>query len=188
MSVWTTKSLDRDRDYIVLKHSLPVNTKVMGVKFREGYAVVENQSKIYFQLKQIPLLKTAREYPLTFLKKLPFITRSADVRTIYGQDVYRHYTDQLVKELEMAKIEEKAKQEEQHINNGELCTFRNMGHRPDDLCKNHRLKESPSGHCFKHLLHDPKLDVTIPMAMTPDDKKKLTLKVLRNIEKYTKGE
>lgn len=99
MSVWTTKSLDRDKIYIVIQHSLKgVNYVVNGVKFRNSYAVVEKDSKVYHSLKKVPVLRLAKEFPLTYLKKLSFITRPIDIKTVYGQDVYRRFLEEETKE------------------------------------------------------------------------------------------
>jgi len=131
MSVWTTKSLDRDRNYIVIKHSLKgVNNIINGVKFRDGYAVVEKGSKTYFNLKKIPNLKFSKEFPLMYLLKLPFITKILDIKTVFGQDVYRTFLKQwqehqhlqalqkqkeekLLEQLELAKREEQIKLKDQ---------------------------------------------------------------------------
>ena len=190
MSVWTTKSLGRDRDYIVIKHTVPnVNNIIMGIRFRGGYAVVEANSKTYHQLKKIPILRDCQEYPLLFLQKLPFITRSADVRLIYGVDVFTQYTRKLIEANKVKEKEQKQQEETEHLTSGEFCTYRILeGPSKGKLCSFNRLKESPSGYCFRHLIQDPKLDVVIPMAMTNADRKKLTLKVLRNIEQHIKSE
>lgn len=92
MSVWTTRSQNRDRNYVVLQHSLRgVNYVVNGVRFRDSYAVVEKGSKTYSALKRVPVLRSAKEFPLTHLAKLAFISRQSDIKTVYGQDVYLSY-------------------------------------------------------------------------------------------------
>lgn len=92
MSIWTTRRLDRDREYIVLRHPLKgINNIVNGVKFRDGYAVVAKDSKSHHYLKKIPVLRKALELPLTHLKKLKFITRISDIKMVYGEDVYLKY-------------------------------------------------------------------------------------------------
>jgi hypothetical protein len=131
VSVWTTKSLESDRNYIVLQHTLKgVNYIVNGIKFRESYAVVEKNSKTYTMLKRIPVLRGSREYPLSYLKNLPFITRLADIKMVYGQDVYRRFLEEedksrktealvleqeteLLKNLEIEKRKEDIKLKEQ---------------------------------------------------------------------------
>jgi len=92
MSVWTTRSQNRDRNYIVFQHSLRgVNYVVNGVRFRDSFAVVEKHSKTYNALKRVPVLRAAKEFPLTHLANLSFISRQSDIKTVYGQDVYLHY-------------------------------------------------------------------------------------------------
>lgn len=113
MSVWTTKALDRARNYIVFQHTLRgVNYVVNGVRFRDSYAVVEKNSKTYHNLKKVPVLRSSKEYPLTYLSKLSFITRQSDIRVVYGQDVYVSFLREQEKEqaeqhaiVELQKLE-----------------------------------------------------------------------------------
>lgn len=112
MSVWTTKSLDRTRNYIVIQHTLRgVNYVINGIRFRESYAVVEKNSKTYHGLKRIPVLKASREYPLIHLAKLPFITRQVDIKMVYGQDVYVNF----LREFEKDQVTQKALAELQKL-------------------------------------------------------------------------
>ena len=112
MSVWTTKSLERDKVYVVVQHTLKgVNYVVNGVKFRNSYAVVEKDSKVYHSLKKVPVLRSAKEYPLTYLKKLSFITRTVDIKTVYGQDVYRRFLEEEQKEKLAQESAAKAEKE-----------------------------------------------------------------------------
>lgn len=114
MSVWSTKAFDKERNYIVLQHSLRgVNYVINGIRFRNSYAVVEKDSKTYFNLKRVPVLRAAKEYPLTYLAKLPFITRHQDIKMVYGQDVYVSFLREFEKEnaeqaalVELQKLEE----------------------------------------------------------------------------------
>lgn len=118
MSVWSTKSLGRDRDYIVLQHTLKgVNYVINGVKFRDSYAVVERDSKTYYMLKRVPVLRGAKEFPITYLSSLRFITRQSDIKTIYGQDVYSVFLTRQSAKLEADKAEAEIKrlQEEDAI-------------------------------------------------------------------------
>jgi hypothetical protein len=190
MSVWTTKSLNKNSNYILIKHNLPhVNNNIMGVKFRDSFAVVDKDSKIYNQLKKVPILKNAQELPLDFLKKLPFITRSSDVKLVYGVDVYNAYIKSITK---ATKEEQKQKIEEaeyKHFNESNLCHFRyteniNKG----QLCQGEKLEESPSQYCFRHLLQDPFIDIKTTMPITREGKIKLTKQILKNIENHIKAD
>jgi uncharacterized protein (UPF0335 family) len=112
MSVWTTKALDRDRNYIVIKHSLKgVNHIVNGVKFRDSYAVVEKDSKTYFNLKRVPNLKATKEFPLLYLLELPFITKISDIKTVYGQDVYRTFLKQWQNKQQLQALQKQQEEE-----------------------------------------------------------------------------
>lgn len=190
MSTWTTKSSGRDRNYIVLKHSLPhINNIIMGVKFRDGFAVVEKNSKIYCQLKRMPLLKNSREFPLEFLNELNFITRSSDVKLIYGVDVYNCYVKAITRSSNEKKILDKKEEERWHLEDSDKCHFRYLhGSNKGQLCRGMRLKESPSKYCLNHLLYDPKLNIGTTIPVTKTDRAKLALKIIKNIKSYIKNE
>lgn len=183
MSVWSTRSSGRDRDYILLKHPLRgVNYIIKGVKFRESYAVVEKNSKTYNELLKMPLLKSCQEYDLLFLRKLKFITRSADVRMVYGEDVYRFYVQKLQAELEKEAVVEHQVKEEIHLSS-ELCKHRTA---QDMLCKFPALEVSPSGFCKHHILDDPKLPelgIAVPRFIPKKEKVEAKEKVIRQLEK-----
>lgn len=114
MSIWTTRKLDRDREYIVMRHPLRgINNIINGVKFRDSYAVVEKGSKVYHYLKKIPVLRKAEEYPLTHLRYLHFVNRTSDVKMVYGEDVYSKFLKaeedaKLAEELAIKQAQEEA--------------------------------------------------------------------------------
>ncbi len=114
MSQWTTKSRPGVRDYIVIKHFLRnVNYKINGVTFRDGYGVVERNSKAHRALRLIPFFKNGKELPLTELRNLKFITKTSDVRSVYGMDVYTHFlaAETALKEKQTKDAEEAAIQQ-----------------------------------------------------------------------------
>lgn len=188
MSVWTTKALSRDKEYIVLKHKLRgINYVVQGIKFRDGYAVVEKNSKSYFMLKKMPILQSAQEFPLIHLRKLKFVTRTADVKMIFGQDVYRHYLNALSRELNKESDDKRLQEELEHIDLGG-CAVRGQN---GELCQHDALPESPSGYCKLHILDDPRLKdagVTIPKYVTKEEKAPLKEKVIKQLNKQRKEE
>lgn len=197
MSVWTTKSKDRDCNYVLIKHFLPgINYKVNGVKFRGGFAVVEKGSKLYYSLKKLPQLKNAPEYDLLYLGKLPFITRTSDIKTVYGEDVYQKYLTMLeyskteeYKKIQ-EKIEEQKKEEEkEHLSEESVkCHYRLSN---GNLCKNEVDELSPSKYCTVHLLEDPKLSdfgIMIPLAVPKHRRKDLKKKVRNKLKKLLKEE
>jgi hypothetical protein len=155
MSVWTTKSFEKDREYIILKHTLPnVNNVINGVKFRGGYAVVEKDSKTYFSLKRLPILRKSKELPLVFLRKLPFITRSLDIKVVFGSEVYIKFLVEENKLKAIEKTNDSIEQDANHIFDNKQCKFLRTN---QEFCKEEMLVESPSGYCWKHILQDPKL-------------------------------
>lgn len=183
MSVWTTKALSTDKHYVVLKHKLKgINYVVQGVKFRDSYAVVEKGSKTYSMLLRMPIFHGCQELPLVYLRKLKFITRASDVKTIYGQDVYRHYLrvldEQIIEEQEQQKVEEVLA----HTSEGK-CNF--IG-KTGELCSHEALRNSPSHYCKLHILEDAKLQdygIKVPGFITKQEKAELKEKVIKQLNK-----
>lgn len=174
--VWTTKKLDRDREYVVVRHSLRgINYNIKGVKFRDGYAVVEKDSKVYYELKKMKPCAVVQEYSLDFITKLPFITRSKDIQMVFGKDVYHHYVTKLLNL-------QKEKEVEEH-KTSDKCQY--LAEK-DKYCKNKAYKYSPSQYCATHILQDPKLvdlGIELPTKVYgKDNKKELREKVLEYLE------
>lgn len=191
MSVWLTRASEKDREYIVLKHTLKgANYAMNGVQFRGGYAVVEKDSKTYFTLKKIPVLKSAEEYPLIFLRKLPFITRALDVKLVYGADVYVKYLKQLDLELNkeheqklVEQQQEKIDKEKAHVED-KFCCYRTIKSNGKDLCKEKALDQSPSGYCLRHILEEPKLQelgIEVPRFIHKQEKWAMKEKVAKQL-------
>ena len=187
MSVWTTTSTGRDRDFIVLKHTLRgVNYVINGVKFRHGYAVVEKNSKTYRDLKRIPVLKAAAEHPLTFLRKLSFITRPLDVKIVYGAEVFAQYLKELDKELNKEAVEKKVEQEIKHVVEEKLCSYKTV---KNELCKEKCLEQSPSGYCMRHILEEPRLlelGIEVPKFIPKKEKWETKQKVAEELASLKK--
>ena len=194
MSVWTTSSSGRDRNYIVLKHTLRgVNYIINGIKFRHGYAVIEKGSKTYNTLKRIPVLKAAQEFPLVFLRKLSFITRPLDVKLVYGADVFVQYLKVLEAELAVEAQNKKIKIEIEHIATAK-CAHRTMTtngkvFEENPLCSHDSLEQSPTGYCMRHILYDPKLvelGIEVPKFIEKKKKQAMREKVAAELTKLKK--
>lgn len=181
--VWSTKYLGRHRDYVVIRHQLrDTEGMIGGVKFRQGYCVVEKNSRYYKTIKQLPYLKNSSEMPLHVLKTLPFIFRDKDVEMVFGRDVYIHYM-QAMKAFNEAKQQlEEVKAVEAHVHDNLHCKYvRENG----GLCKNPLIEASPSLYCSSHLLLDPKLPEvigeTIPKYLDSKEKKAWKEKVMKKL-------
>ena len=175
----------RPGDFVVIKHSLKdINGNVGGVKFRGGYAVVERNSKAYKLIKSLPLIKNQADLPLIHLRKLPFITRTLDVKLIYGPNVYIKYLEELHKEVEEENVIAKEEAEVVHKEKHNLCAYKTPN---GNLCANEALSTSPSKFCKRHLLDDPKIEevtgLKIPKRLTNQEKKEWKEKALNRLEK-----
>lgn len=175
----------RPGDFVVIKHTLKdVNGNIAGVKFRGGYAVVEKNSKTYKAIKSLPLIKNQPDLPLITLRTLPFITRTIDVKIIFGAAVYSKYLAELHKEIEVEEVIAKEEAAIEHVEKHKLCVFKTV---KGELCTMEALVLSPGGYCKRHLLEDPKVGeasgLTIPKRLTSAEKKEWKEKVINRLEK-----
>ncbi len=182
---WNTKtSLKRVKEYVVLQHRLSdMNGNIAGVKFRGGYAVVEKGSKQYLSLRQLPLLRNGPEFPIIHLRKLRFITRTLDIKMIFGPDVYYHYLTELNKVLEAEQEVKEAEAEVAHVEKHSLCSHKTG---KGTMCQYPAMNKSPSKYCKMHILNDPKLNelgVVLPSKMTKEEKKKYRELVIAKLER-----
>ena len=185
MSALPAIKLDRDREFILLKHKLrDLNGFINGVKFRGGIAAVVKGSKNYHILRKLPLIN--EELPLIYLKNLKFITRTSDVGLIYGKKVYNQYIHELANELAKTETARTEIDESEHVKKG-LCNFR-VG--SGNLCKQQALEVSPSGYCRMHILQDPRLkefEIEVP-RLSKVEKKQWKKKVIKQLTKLKKKE
>lgn len=173
-------------DYVVLKHKLnDMNGSLLGVQFRGGYAVVIRGSKLYTQLKQLPLLRGQPEFELPHLRNVKFITRSLDINSIFGPQVYNAYMAQIQPTLEKEQIQKEEKKIEIHTEAKGLCS---SGTVLGEMCRFPALANSPSGYCRKHILTDPKLEalgIHVP-KLTKQERDEYKDKVLAQLDKLAK--
>lgn len=181
----TTKSLERDNEFVVIKHALKdMNGNLVGVRFRGGYAVVQKGSKTYNQLKMLPLVKNQPEFPLIHLRKLPFIVNAKQVELIYGPVVYREYLKVLHAEIDKEVFEREEKAAEEHVEVQRKCSY--IPPSTGKLCQHDAHEKSPSGYCKLHLLDDPKLSevgIVVPKRMTKQQKREFKEKVASKLDK-----
>lgn len=93
---FSTKKLREARSgtkYVLLRHPLKVtgNVWIMGVKFCNGYGIVEKDSKVHKNIARSPIFKKHKSFGLEFLSKAGF--RVKDVLVIWGKDIYYNYLD-----------------------------------------------------------------------------------------------
>lgn len=156
MRYYNSKNIERE--YIVVKHQLRgVDIEILGVRYREGYAVVAKDSKEYTRLCQIKLAVTA-EYPLIKLRTLKCITNNAQVKTIWGQHIYKAYLKAIKANrddlLELSKTT-KAPIEVLELNTAQCSQATKAG----DQCKNNSI--DGSHFCKKHIHFDARIAAKI---------------------------
>lgn len=191
---WSTRSSDRDRNFIVIRHKLrETDGLISGIKFRGGYGVVDKNSRYYHSLQKLPLLKNQPEYPLTHLSTLSFIPRSSEIKLVYGEEVYRHFLLAVKKEREaQEEIVTKAAEAVKLVNQAErLEKVELVGRcefiaKSDYQCKNEKHPKSLEGFCKNHILQDKttakSVGVKLPGMLTTSQKKELKKKILQRLD------
>lgn len=94
MEPFRPKPVRLGKKFIVIQHPLRDfgASNVMNVRFRHGYAVVEEGSKAHRMLVRSPLMKGCRELPLDFLQKVRFFNTKT-INRLFGKEVYHAYLD-----------------------------------------------------------------------------------------------
>ena len=138
-------TLNKDIEFIVIQHKIKgTNTEMLGIRYRDGYAVVAKNSKEHVRLRNVPRA-ICNEYPITYLRQLKFITNTRDIGYIWGRAVQQYY---------LAKLEAKILEPE------EMVLFPEKPHckgfnKDNSACGNDKL--NCSDYCRKHLFLDKRL-------------------------------
>lgn len=175
MSRYYTKS-NTDREFIVVKHKLTkIETTVMGVRYREGYAVVEKDSKVYKSLKTMKMA-IDKEFPITYLDTLGCVVNDRQIQYIWGKEIYNYFLSQ---KLNSESTQPEALREAQ-------AKLPFCEHIKDDgvQCKSKALKVSD--YCRSHLQSDERLVedfAAMPKYMEKADRKKYIDKLIKKLEK-----
>jgi hypothetical protein len=192
MTLWSTRTIDsnREKNYVVIKHKLrDINGLIHGVKFRGGYGVIDKNTKRYNEIRKYPFLKNTPEFPIIFLRKLKFVTRTKDVKEIWGQDVYHYYVKALTEVVAEEKVVKVAEEEKVHVQVHNKCSHRTKA--DGTLCMRDPLPGSPMRYCYKHILEDPiveTLNIKKPGIMTKADKVVYIQKIMKKLQKPFKAE
>lgn len=146
-------------EYIVVKHQLGLSTNIMGIRYIDGFGVVAKDSKEHKRLKQIRMA-VVDEYPITFLTKVKSVINNAQIKAIWGSDVYRcflqHQTKKEAKPVQLQEVVE---------------TPRCSGHKKDgNQCGSMSLKDFD--HCRAHIEQDLKIQPFIKDMKTMPSKEK----------------
>lgn len=197
MSFWVSKTINKSNldnyKYVLLKHRIRgFNGNVCGVKFRDGYCAIIENSKVHYMLRRTSALTKEEPMPLLFLKELKFINRLDDVKTIYGAEVFFHFMREY-EAFRQGKLEKEAKKETENKLQEEKEHLENLGchYRLNTglLCSREAEKYSPSKYCTYHLLLDPKLDelgIKFPSFIARDEKKKVKNSVIRQLKEINR--
>jgi len=184
MSYWNARKQE-DEKYVVVRHKLHAfNGHVNGIRFRDGFGVLIKDSKEYNIIKKLPLINSSEEYALEHLLTLKCITRDRDVETIFGKDVFEHYSK--IKN-HILKTEMELKKEfdyEEHVKKG-LCSFIKPN---GDSCGLTAYEHSLRKVCKLHILEDKelieKLNMSLPdKDLNRDEQKKYRARIFKKFDK-----
>lgn len=150
-----------NREYIVVKHQLTgITTEILGIRYMDGFGVVAKDSKEHKRLKQVRMA-VIDEYPITFLTKIKSVINKAQIKVIWGSDVYRCFL----------KHEKSKEAKPEHIQKA-VETPRCIGVKADgNQCGSMALRDFR--HCRAHIEQDEKLQPLIKdMKMMPVKEKR----------------
>jgi len=151
-----------NREYIVVKHQISgISTEILGIRYMDGFGVVAKDSKEHKRLKQVRMA-VVDEFPITYLSKVKSVINKAQIKAIWGPDIYRCYLAHAdKKEAQPAPLREAT----------ELP--RCSGTKADgSQCKSAALRDFK--HCRTHIESDAKLKPFIKdMKMMPVKEKRL---------------
>lgn len=165
MRYYASKRITK-QEFIVVKHSLPhFENTVIGVRYREGYAVVAKESPEHKNLKKMRPKAVVKELPITFLENLKSVINDKQVEYIWGKIVYQYY---LKKKSQQESGIEKV---QEGLNKLPTCAGETQDGTP---CKNKIIKGSE--YCRKHIYLDPRLKEDFEkMPMLPKKEKKIRI-------------
>lgn len=149
------------REYIVVKHQLPgINTEVLGIRYVDGFGVVARGSKEHLRLKQIRMA-VSDEFPITFLSKVKSVINRAQIKVLWGADVYRCFLQHTAnKEAQPESIKNA-------VETAFCCATKADG----TPCKTSSLRDFK--HCRAHIEKDDKLQPLIKdMKMMPSTERR----------------
>lgn len=149
------------REYIVVKHQLNgINTEILGIRYVDGFGVVARGSKEHNRLKQVRMAITD-EYPITYLTKIKSVINKAQIKVLWGSDVYRCFLQH-----EEAK-EAKPEPLREAVETPFCCGTTAAG----EPCKTAALRDFK--YCRAHIEEDPKLQPFIKdMKMMPTQERR----------------
>lgn len=149
------------REYIVVKHQLPgITTDILGIRYIDGFGVVARGSKEHLRLKQIRMA-VVDEFPITFLTKVKAVINKAQIKAIWGSDVYRCFLQHEARKDDKPEALANAVETP-------FCSGLKSDGQP---CQSQSLRDFK--HCRAHIEQDEKLQPYIKdMKMMPVNEKR----------------
>ena len=163
---YTARKGKSKKNFVVIKAPIRDmgNCWKFGVKFCQGYGIVEKDSKIYYAVTRSLLFKGFKELPLAFLLK---VFKSKDIELIFGRDIYLHYLDAVqltssqvknrigdsgvaIRTPKQVTLETKITPEQPVIEAVKCSYIKANG----TVCGNSGTPASKLGYCFGHLRYD----------------------------------
>lgn len=157
------------REYIVVKHQLPgITTEILGIRYIDGFGVVAKGSKEHLRLRQVRMA-IVDEFPITFLTKVKAVINKAQIKVIWGSDVYRCFLQH------EAKKEAKPEALQSAVETPFCCAIKSDGQQ----CSSSALRDFK--HCRAHIEQDEKIIPLIKdMKMMPvNEKRKFITEVIQ---------
>lgn len=92
MSRYYGVKLKKDTEFIVVQHTFKgFEGEILGVKYRQGYAVVVKDSKTHKDLNKIRPRPIKAEFKITHLDNVSCVINPRQIQYIWGKAVYDYY-------------------------------------------------------------------------------------------------
>lgn len=145
-----------------------MSSTVMGIKYMDGYGVVAKDSKEHKRLRSIRMA-VVDEYPITYLRHIKSVINKAQIKAIWGADIYRCYLEH------EARLEKQPEALKEVVEQPRCCAVKSDGNK----CKSAALKDFK--HCRVHIEMDEKIKPFIQdMKMMPvKEKRKFITEVIQ---------
>lgn len=168
MSRYYDVKLKKDHEFIVVKHSLPgYEGEIHGVKYRQGYAVVIKNSRVYRDLKKIRPFAIKEEHDICKLADIKCVINERQIQYIWGKAVYDYYKQVKFKTDNPSDIRT-------IMENKESCAALTAKGTP---CQNKVVDGST--YCIKHIQLDERIKEDCEkMGKMPVKEKKILLRKL----------
>ena len=168
MSRYYGIKINKNAEFIVIQHAIRgFEGELLGVKYRQGYAVVVKGSKTHKDLNKIKPRPVKAEFNITHLDNLECVINPRQIQYIWGKAVYDYYKKVKFKTDNPTDIRVQ-------LENSPTCK---ASKKDGSACMNKAIKHSEF--CKSHIQFDPRIkDDCEKLGIMPVKEKKIIINKL----------